>query len=171
MLLLTQIETILTSRPLTAPSTDVNDHLALTPGHFIFERLITPIPEPSPKNNTLSRHWRNIDKKIRQFWMKWSVEYFSSLQQRDKWRTEQVQQAVDDIVIIKEEKTQPMCWPLARIIQTMDGNDNKDRVQPATIYTESFFYEIDNIPDYFHKNQVVSVNKIIFSVPSTVLRR
>ena len=83
--LLTQIEAILNSRPLTAPSTDINDPLAFTPGHFIIGRAITAIPEPSsPKNNTLSRHWRNIDKMIRQFWKKWSVEYLSSLQQRNK---------------------------------------------------------------------------------------
>ena len=45
---------------------------------------------------------------IRQFWKKWSVEYLSSLQQRNKWRTENVQLAVDDIVIIKEDNI-PQC--------------------------------------------------------------
>ncbi|XP_075248344.1 uncharacterized protein LOC142341306 [Convolutriloba macropyga] len=123
--LLTQIEAILNSRPLTAPSTDINDHLALTPGHFIIRRPITAIAEPSStKNNTLSRHWRNIDKMIRQFWKKWSVEYFSSLQQRNKWRTANVQPAVDKFFIIKDDNNPPMCWPLARRIQTFDGNDN-----------------------------------------------
>ena len=127
--LLTQIEAILNSRPLTAPSTDINIPLVLTPGHFIIGRPVTAIPEPSsPKNYTLSRHWRNIDKMIRQFWKKWSVEDLSSLQQRNKWRTENVQPAVNDIVIIKEDNTPPMCWPLARIIQTFDGNDNIVRV-------------------------------------------
>ena len=124
-ILLTQIEAILNSRPLTAASTDINDPLALTLGHLIIGRPITAVPEPSsPKNNTLSRHWRNIDKMIRQFWKKWSVEYLSSLQQRNKWRTEHVQPAVDNILIIKEDNTRPVFWPLARIIQTFDGNDN-----------------------------------------------
>ena len=82
-------------------------------------------------NNTLS-HWRNIDKMIRQFWKKWSVKYLSSFQQRNKWRTENVQPAVDDIVIIKEDNTPPMCWPLARILQTFDGNDIVRVVQVKT---------------------------------------
>ena len=99
--LLTQIEAIFNSRPLTALSTEINDPLALTPGHFIIGRPITAIPEQSSlKNNTLLRHWRNIEKMVSQFWKKWSVEYLSSLQQR----------------------------PLARIKQTFDGNDNIVRV-------------------------------------------
>ena len=53
--LLTQIEAILNSRHLTASSTDINETLALTPGHCIIERPITAIHEPSSsKNNTLS---------------------------------------------------------------------------------------------------------------------
>ena len=123
--LLTQIEAIINSRPLTAPSTDINDRLSLTPGHFIIGRPLRAIPEPSlPKNNPLLQHWRNIDKMIRQFWKKWSVKYLSSLQQRNQWKTENVQSAVENSVIIKEDNTLPKCWPLARIIQTFDGHDN-----------------------------------------------
>ena len=33
-----------------------------------------------------------------------------------------------DSVIIKEDNTPPMCWPLARIIQTIDANDINVRV-------------------------------------------
>ena len=144
--LLTQIEAILNSRPLTAPSTDINDPLALTPGHFIIGRPITAIPEPSsPTNNTLSRHWRNIDKMIRQFWKKWSVEYLSSLQQLNKWRTDNVQPAVDDIVIIKEDNTPPMCWPLARIIQTFDGNDNIVRVVQVKTQTGVYIRPVSRL--------------------------
>ena len=75
---------------------------------------------------------------IRQFWKKWSVEYLSSLQQQNKWRTEHVQPEVDNILIIKEDNTHPMCWPLARIIQTFDGNDNIVRV--VQVKTQTGFY-------------------------------
>ena len=143
--LLTQIEAILNSRPLTAPSTDIKP-LALTPGHFIIGRHITATPQPSsPRKNTLSRHWRNIEKMIRQFWKKWSVEHFSSLQQLNKWRTENVQQTVDNIVIIKEDNTPPMCWPLASIIQTFDGNDNIVRVVQVKTQTGVYIRPVSRL--------------------------
>ncbi|XP_075241743.1 uncharacterized protein LOC142336715 [Convolutriloba macropyga] len=144
--LLTQIEAILNFLPLTAPSTGINDPLALTPGPFIIGRPITAIPESSsPKNNPLSRHWRNIDKMIRQFWKKWSVENLSSLQQRNKWRTENVQPAVDHIMIIKEDHTPPMCWPLARIIKTFDGNHNIVRVVQVKAQTGVYIRPVSRL--------------------------
>ena len=135
----TQIEAVLNSRPLTTPSTEINDPLALTPGIFIIGRPITAMPEPSsPENNTLSRHWRNLDKMNCQCWKKWSVEFLSSLKQWNKWRREYVQPAVNDFVIIREDNTPPMCRSLARTTQTFDGNDNI--VRDVQVKTETGIY-------------------------------
>ena len=72
---------------------------------------------------------------ISQFWKKWSAEYLSSLQHRNTGRTENVQPTVDDIDIIEEENSPPICWPLAGIIQTFDGNDNIVRVDQVKTQT------------------------------------
>ena len=65
---------------------------------------------------------------ISEFWRKLSAEYFSSLQLPNKWRTDNVKPAVDDIVIIKEDSSPPMYRLLASITQTFAGNDYIVRV-------------------------------------------
>ena len=85
--LLTQIEAILNSRPITSVSNDPNDALALTPGHFLIGRPITALPEPKTTGKetiSLTRQKKRMDNLIRDFWKKWSTEYLSNLQQRKK---------------------------------------------------------------------------------------
>ena len=44
------MEAILKSRPLTAPSSDVNESSALTPSPFVIGRPLTALPEPSQED-------------------------------------------------------------------------------------------------------------------------
>ena len=132
--LLTQTEAIINSRPLTAPSTYIKDHLALTPEHLIIADQAQLYPSHPHQRTTLwhNKHWRYIDKMIRQFGKKWSIENLSLLQKRNKLRTENVKTAVEKVVIIKEDNTPPMWSPPARITQTFDGNDIVRVVQLKT---------------------------------------
>ena len=60
--LITKIEALLNSRPLTAPSSDANDSSALTPAHFLIERPLTVLPEASQEDNrTLNRRFKSIN--------------------------------------------------------------------------------------------------------------
>ena len=54
---------------------------------------------------------------IRQFWKKWTTDYLSTLQQRFKWNKDRPQMKVGDVVVIKEDVTPPLTWPLARILK------------------------------------------------------
>ncbi|GFU89674.1 integrase catalytic domain-containing protein [Trichonephila clavipes] len=82
--LITQIEAILNSRPL---SSDVDDLVVLTPAHFLIGRPITAIVEPSLlqcESNRLNV-WQRITKSVQMIWKRWSLSYLNSLQQRKKW--------------------------------------------------------------------------------------
>ncbi|XP_071581395.1 uncharacterized protein [Temnothorax nylanderi] len=87
--LLIQIEAILNSRPLTPISSDSDDFIFLTPGHFLIGTPLTSYPKPSLEeipSNRLSR-WQYVQQLRQHFWRRWSREYLHQCQQRDKWRT------------------------------------------------------------------------------------
>nr|XP_042896557.1 uncharacterized protein LOC122269086 [Parasteatoda tepidariorum] len=87
--LVTQIEAILNSRPLTPLSSDIEDLEVLTPAHFLIGRPITAIVEPSLTDIEPSRlnSWQRITKSVQTIWKRWSLSYLNSLQQRKKWNT------------------------------------------------------------------------------------
>ena len=121
--LLAQIEAILNSRPITSDSIYPNDALALTPGHFLIGRPIIALPEPKTTGKEtifLTRQKKRMEHLIRDFWKKWSTEYLSNLQQRNKWQTGQTNIDINDVVIIKEENTPPTLWPMGRITKVFD---------------------------------------------------
>ncbi|XP_011883841.1 PREDICTED: uncharacterized protein LOC105570991 [Vollenhovia emeryi] len=74
--LLTQIEAVLNSRPLSPLSDDPDDVNALTPGHFLIGTAISTIPEPSlesVKSSHLTR-WQLNRQMLESFWTRWSRE-------------------------------------------------------------------------------------------------
>ncbi|GFS73204.1 integrase catalytic domain-containing protein [Trichonephila clavipes] len=82
--IITQVEGILNSRPITPLSEDIDDLEVLTPGHFLIGRPITSISEPNlldKTENTLSR-WQKLTKIVQHIWTKWSLDYLNNLQQR-----------------------------------------------------------------------------------------
>ena len=74
--LLTEIEAILNSRPLTQLSSDPNDYTALTPSHFLTgdsllqpaERHYVDVPD-----NRLNR-WQHLQKLKEHYWKRWTRE-------------------------------------------------------------------------------------------------
>lgn len=128
---LTLIEALLNSRPLTPISTNPNDFLPLTPGHFLIGRSLVALPEEdytSEKTTRLDRYQR-IQQLRQHFWIRWQQEYVSELQVRTKWKQSQGHIEPGCLVVIKNKQLPPMKWLLGRIVKVYPGKkDNVNRV-------------------------------------------
>ncbi|CAK1589478.1 unnamed protein product [Parnassius mnemosyne] len=127
---LVQIEGVLNSRPLTPLSTDPDDLLPLTPGHFLIGRPITSLPSQNYEevpSSRLSRYQR-IQQLRQHFSRRWSKEYLSELQQRSKWRSNADTLGTGDLVVLKEDNLPPLKWRLGRITAFHPGADGINRV-------------------------------------------
>ncbi|XP_012276869.1 uncharacterized protein LOC105697791 [Orussus abietinus] len=120
-----EVEAILNSRPLTPISTDPNDIIVLTPGHFLIGDSLTSIPESdfrSTASNRLS-NWQHIQKVKQDFWTRWHKEYLNELNVRHKWTRGEHNIKEGSIVLIKEDNLPPMQWALGRVINVKPGKD------------------------------------------------
>lgn len=135
--LLTQIEAVLNSRPLTSLSNNPNDLTPLTPAHFLIGRPLTAIPDVSLTHLPEARlsRWQMIQKMQQHFWSRWSKEYITELQQRTKWRQPYPNLEEGTVVLIKNENLPPLKWKLGRIIAVHPGKDKVARV--ATVKTST----------------------------------
>ncbi|KYN50081.1 Pro-Pol polyprotein, partial [Cyphomyrmex costatus] len=130
--ILTQIEAVLNSRPLTPLSTDPTDLQALTPGHFLIGAPLNAIPQCSlteMPNNRLNR-FQYLTKLVQSFWSRWSREYLSTLQKRIKWNREDQVSTIKNgmMVILQEDNLPSMQWPLGRIVECHPGHDKHIRI-------------------------------------------
>ena len=128
--LVIQIEGLLNSRPLMELSSDPNDLEPLTPAHFLIGRTLTEMPEPNVTDimeNRLGR-WQRIQSMYQGFWKRWSEEYLSTLQRRDKWNGPPTTFRLDQIVLLKEDNVPPLHWKLGRLVKLHFGRDSLVRV-------------------------------------------
>ncbi|XP_023310160.1 uncharacterized protein LOC111691478 [Anoplophora glabripennis] len=129
--LLTQIEAVLNSRPLTPLSSDPEDLEALTPGHFIIGEPLNSVPEPNVENQRLTpvARYHHLLRMTQHFWKRWKNEYLHNLQQRSKWKFQSdVSSLIGSLVLLKEDNTPPQQWPKGRITAIHPGHDNIVRV-------------------------------------------
>ncbi|GFX06941.1 integrase catalytic domain-containing protein [Trichonephila clavipes] len=137
--LLTQIEGLLNSRPLSyVNDSDIECISTLTPSHFLTGDVLLSVPEELPSTSNHRDRWELLQNIKRGFWKKWSSEFISSLQPRKKWQDAQPNLKEDDIVLIKEEGP-PGTWPMARVLQVHPGNAGLVRV--ATVKTQDSVFK------------------------------
>lgn len=129
--ILTLIEACLNSRPITPLSSDPKDLQPLTPGHFLIGEAMTAIPEQNLVDVSMNRltRYQLITQMKQHFWNRWSKEYIAQLQQRVKWKqASPINIKPGTMVILKNENTPSMTWPLGRVIEVHPGGDGITRV-------------------------------------------
>ena len=161
--LLTRIEAILNSRPLTPLSNDPNDLEPLTPGHFLAGESLTAVFEDDiteVSTNRLSR-WQRVEQLRQNFWRRWNREYILGLQGRSKWTRPCNTPTVGSLVLIVEDDVHPLQWNLARITELHYGKDGLPRV--ASLKTKSgvkkrSFHKLCRLPISTEDTKIVLTN-------------
>ena len=123
---LTEVESVLNSRPLTPVSDDLEDFEALTPNHFILGRPSPNLPLGvyTEKDINLRCKWKSVQAATSMFWTRWLKEYLPLLTERQKWTKEERNLKVGDLVIIQQKGLKRCNWPLGRVIEVYPGKDN-----------------------------------------------
>ncbi|XP_072934097.1 uncharacterized protein [Epargyreus clarus] len=128
--LLTQIESILNSRPLTPLSNDPSDLTALTPSHFLIGRPLLSVPHPhvSDKSITCLERYKRVELLKQHFWSRFNQEYVSLLQQKTKWAAASGDLQQGSLVLVKDKALPPLLWLLGRVENIYPGSDGVVRV-------------------------------------------
>ena len=127
---LTEVESIVNSRPLTHLSEDVSCMDALTPNHILLglHRNWGSISDTSEADITSRKQWRQVQGLRAKFWNRWTKEYLPTLTSRSKWRKKVPNLKVGDLVIVSEEGVKRGKWPLGRVNSIAPGKDGVVRV-------------------------------------------
>ena len=139
---LTEVEFMINGRPLTYVSSDPQDCEPLTPNNFLLgiSDGRDGLPPGVFNDHDLigQRRWRQTQILADHLWRRWRQEYLPFLAARQKWRVENKNLQVDDVVIMIDDNTPRGYWPLGRITQVFLGSDG--RVRSAAVKTKSGTY-------------------------------
>ncbi|XP_028412339.1 uncharacterized protein LOC114535156 [Dendronephthya gigantea] len=135
---LTDIEAVINSRPLTFIGDDIKDGQTITPAHLALGRSLKAIPDvtigssPIPPVSSRFLYRQSL---INRFWRRWLTEYLPQLTIRQKWLEEKPPLKVGDVVLMSEDNVKRGNWPLAIVQEVHMGKDGL--IRTATLQTKS----------------------------------
>ena len=133
---MTEVESIINSRPLTYISDDPDDPEPLTPNHILTMKSKVMMPPPGAFQRAdiyLRKRWRRVQYLANVFWTRWRKEYLTNLQGRPKWCRVKRNMKVGDIVLMPEDNVPRGQWRLARIVKVYP--DKRNQVRSVQIKT------------------------------------
>ena len=126
---ITEVEAVVNSRPLTYVSSEADSLEALTPSHLLLGRPVVRLPPGLADDADLSsrRIWRQTQAIANQFWKRWLSEYVPSLTCRRKWTRETRNLVPGDLILLAEDDVPRGHWPLGRVLHVYPGPDGRVR--------------------------------------------
>lgn len=168
--LIVEIEAIVNSRPLWSIPTRPDEFDALTPGHFLIGKALNTLPEPDLEHIPINRlsHYQYLQRLKGEFWRLWSKEYVHSLQARKKWKLEQPNVQIGQIVLVSEDDEPVTCWALGKIVKTHPGSDglvravdvlSRSKILSRPIHKLSLLPIEDNKQDTIPKSSQLTIER------------
>jgi hypothetical protein len=136
--LLSEVEAIINSRPLTPLSSDPDDFTPLSPSNLLTMKstaIVAPPGQFQREDIYMRQRWRRVQYLANVFWSRWKSEYLVTLQGRQKWNTPKRNIAVGDIVLLKDEGLPRCAWNMGRI--TSVQVDSTNLVRKVTVKTQT----------------------------------
>jgi len=129
MTVLTDIEAIINSRPLTYVGDDIRDGGVITPALLAIGRDLGSPPDAPPRKAevSLSERCKYQQRLQSHFWSRWLREYLPGLTVRQKWTKEEMPLKKNDVVLISEDNIPRGKWKLGKIVDTFPGKDGRIR--------------------------------------------
>jgi len=102
---------------------------------------MTSLPDVDVTDIRINRldRWQLVQRVIQDFWKRWAAEYVANLQARTKWKREQPNLRVGDLVVLREENLPPLKWKLGRVEELHLGSDGLIRV--VSVRTENGLFK------------------------------
>lgn len=143
--ILTEIECILNSRPLTYVSTEDLEE-PLTPSHLLCGRRLLSlphgdVPELDPdwglKYDELTRRVLYLQKLLDKFWSRWSNEYLLELRESHRNNADDSPSgkiSVGEMVVVHDDNQRRGSWKLGKVEGLFEGEDKQVRSAVVRIH-------------------------------------
>lgn len=103
---MTEVESVLNSRPLMPNGNNPTDFEALTTNHLLLLQPNGSMPPGVFSKDDLycRRHWRQIQYLADVFWKRWLSSYLPALQECQKWTRRSRNFCVGNLVLVVDER-------------------------------------------------------------------
>ena len=134
---ITEVESIINSRPLVPVSFSDTSQDPLTPNHLLLLRGNPNLPPGLffKEDCYTRRRWAQIQFLANQFWKRWMDEFVPNLLHRQKWFEVKKNLQVNDVVLLVEDMTQRSKWVMGRVLETYP--DKRGLVRTVLVKTQT----------------------------------